>query len=78
MIVSSAITHFFVAKVLTDVYDLKFLGITIASSIHFIVRGVVGTVLVRYGKNKNFKKSVIPICSSDSFKDMGPIFKLGF
>lgn len=76
MTVASAVTHFLVAKVLTDVYDLKFLGISIASSIHFIVRGVLGTILVRY--SKTFKKSIIPICSSDSFKDMGPIFKLGF
>lgn len=76
MIVSSAATHFLVAKTLTSVYDLKFLGIAIASSIHFIVRGVVGTLLVRYGKS--FKKSIVPICSGDSFKDMGAIFKLGF
>jgi hypothetical protein len=75
MIVSSALTHFCVAKLLTEVYDLKFLGITIASSVHFVVRGFLGTALVRYGKG--FQKSIVPICSGDSFKDMGYIFGLG-
>ena len=44
MIVSSAVTHFIVAKILTSVYDYKFLGIAIASSVHFMVRGVLGTL----------------------------------
>jgi len=76
MIVSSAIIHFLVVKILTSVYDLKFLGIAIASSVHFIVRGAVGIILVRFGKK--FKKSIISIFSADSFKDMGETFKLGF
>lgn len=76
MIVSSAVTHFLVAKTLTSVYDLKFLGIAIASSLHFIVRFVVGVILVRF--SKVFRKSIIPFFSSDSFKDMKMIYSLGF
>ena len=76
MTMSSALIHFAVAKILCNVYDMKFLGIAIASSLHFIVRAIVGTVMVRY--NKKFRKSIIPIFSADSFKGMKEIFKLGF
>jgi len=76
MTISSALTHITVAKILCNVYNMKFLGIAIASSLHFVVRAVVGTVMVRY--NRQFKKSIIPIFSEDSFKGMKETFKLGF
>jgi len=70
-IVSSAFTHFAIVKVLTDVYDYKFLGICIASSVHFMVRGFVGVVCFR--NMKAFKKVRMPLCTSDSFKELGPV-----
>ena len=76
MTMAAALTHIFVAKILCNVYDFKFLGIAIATSIHFVVRAFVGTVMVRY--NNQFRKSIIPLFSSESFKGMKEIFKLGF
>lgn len=75
MTTSSALVHFSVAKVLCNVYDMKFLGIAIASAVHFVARFLVGVMVVRY--TKTFNSHIVPLCSADSFKDMNDIFKLG-
>lgn len=76
MTVSSALTHIAVTKVLCNFYELKFLGIAIATSVHFFVRFAVGTALVRCS-NQFFNESSVSLFSQDSVKDLGDIFKIG-
>jgi len=76
MTIIPSIIHWILAYTLAVNYDMKILGVAIASSIHFLCRFLVILSCVHY--DQDLRKGLIPIFHEDSWKSLGHIVKTGW
>ena len=65
----ASVIHWIVAYVLAVCFDMKMVGVAIASCVQFIFRFLIIFICAKLDKDLN--KSFIPIFHEDSFKDLG-------
>lgn len=68
--------HIFLAHHLAVTLDMKMLGISIATAFHFFMRFAGIRILAH--TDETLRRSMVPIMDEDSWKDLGPMFKIGF
>ena len=74
--IGASLVHWVVAYVLAVHYDMKMIGVAIASCVQFIMRFVIVYWLAH--RDEDLQRSLIPLSHEDSFKDLGHIVQVGY
>ena len=76
MTITASIIHWILAYILAVKYDMKLIGVAIASSIHFLFRFIAVFICINY--DKDLKKGLIPIFHENSWRSLGHVAKAGW